>query len=411
MLGAAGVSVVVSSGDTGAQGFAYNCPIDMEDAHASWGATADLCADMQGSPAACGCAGNGLRLRKDARTCLLGTRTTLYDQADCAIMFEPECAALLTAHSNITSTDAGLLRVLAYGGPTLAPNGCSLNWLPHPFTLPDAGSWSLSSVFIPVTDCQCDAFPPLSSPDGSCILDAADPAATASMPLWRGMEDAPHYAMYPAASPFVTAVGATQLPASSQPSGTCDAPLSAADAASEVAASIRSGAGVTSGGGFSLVSPRPAYQDDAVSAYLDSATGLPPDNTFNRRGRAYPDVALNGHKYLIFESDSVTEVDGTSASAPALAAMITLLNDELLSLGATTLGFLNPLLYHLSVAAPDVFNDITSGDNRCTETSCCSYGFDSADGWDPVTGLGTVNFAALRREVLRLKGLSATTTA
>ena len=412
MLGAAGVSVVVSSGDTGAQGFAYNCPIDMEDEHAPWGATAELCADMQQeSGASCGCAGNGLRLRKGLQTCLLGTRITLYDQADCSILFEPECAALLSMHSNVTSTDAGLLRVLSYGGPTRAPNGCSLNWLPHPFNLPDAGGWSLSSVFIPVTDCACDAFPPLSSPDGSCVLEAADPAVGASMPQWRGMVDSPHYAMYPSASPYVTSVGATQLPSSSQPSGTCDAPLSAADAASEVAASIRSGAGVTSGGGFSLVSPRPAYQDAAVSAYLDSATGLPPAETFNGHGRAYPDVALNGHKYLIFESDGVTEVDGTSASAPAFAAMITLLNDELLSLGATPLGFLNPLLYHLQQASPDVFNDIGSGDNRCTETTCCSFGFDALEGgWDPVTGLGTVNFAALRREVLRLKGVVASAT-
>ena len=404
MLGAAGVSVVVSSGDTGAQGFAYNCPIDMEDTHAPWGATADLCADMEGAPQACGCAGNGLRLRKGLQTCLLGTRITLYDQSDCSIMFEPECAALLNAHSNITSTDAGLLRVLSYGGPTRAPNGCSLNWLPHPFNLPDAG-WSLSSVFMPVTDCECDAFPPLLSPDGSCTLDAADPVIGATMSQWRGMIDSPHYAMFPSASPYVTSVGATQLPSSSQPSGSCDAPLSAADAASEVAASIRSGADVTSGGGFSLVSPRPAYQDAAVSAYLDAATGLPPAGTFNSRGRAYPDVSMNGHKYLIFESDSVTEVDGTSASAPALSALITLLNDELLSLGATPLGFLNPLFYHLQTAAPDVFNDVQSGDNRCTETSCCRFGFDVQEGWDPVTGLGTVNFAALRREVLRLKGV------
>ena len=58
-----------------------------------------------------------------------------------------------------------------------------------------------------------------------------------------------------------------------------------------------------------------------------------------------------------------------------------------------------------------MFNDIGSGDNRCTETTCCSFGFDALEGgWDPVTGLGTVNFAALRREVLRLKGVVASAT-
>ena len=46
MLGAAGVSLLVSSGDTGAQGFAFNCPLDGADAHTPWGATRGLCADM-----------------------------------------------------------------------------------------------------------------------------------------------------------------------------------------------------------------------------------------------------------------------------------------------------------------------------------------------------------------------------
>ncbi len=42
-----------------------------------------------------------------------------------------------------------------------------------------------------------------------------------------------------------------------------------------------------------------------------------------------------------------TRVDGTSASSPAFAAMVTLLNDALLNANKPVLGFLNPLLYQV----------------------------------------------------------------
>lgn len=34
------------------------------------------------------------------------------------------------------------------------------------------------------------------------------------------------------------------------------------------------------------------------------------------------------------------------------------------------------------------------GSNRCTRFSCCQLGFDGAENgqWDPVTGLGTINY-------------------
>ena len=322
--------------------------------------------------------------------------------------------SLLHSLTNASLSDVGPLRILSRAGPSLAPNGCSLNHLPYPHFWPEAGpgihgsGWQLASALTPVTDCGCDSFPPVASPDGGdCVLEATDPVEAARSAYWsHGPTDSPFYPMFPAASPWVTSVGATQLPPDSAPSGACDAPLSQLDAQSEVAASLRSGSGVTSGGGFSMYSPQPEYQAGFVGEYLRTSGGLPPVGTFYPGGRGYPDVALNGHKYLIVAGNGVTEVDGTSASAPALAAMVTLLNDELLASGSTPLGFLNPLLYYLADAAPWVFNDVTSGDNRCAEASCCRLGFDAAPGWDPVTGLGTVNFAALRTEVLRLKGVT-----
>jgi hypothetical protein len=40
------------------------------------------------------------------------------------------------------------------------------------------------------------------------------------------------------------------------------------------------------------------------------------------------------------------------------------------------------------------FNLITSGNNKCTEEACCTYGYvvPSDGSWNPVTGLGTPNF-------------------
>ena len=43
--------------------------------------------------------------------------------------------------------------------------------------------------------------------------------------------------------------------------------------------------------------------------------------------------------------------------------------------------------------APETFQDITSGDNYCTEYVCSEkMGYRAAVGWDGVTGLGTPHF-------------------
>jgi len=38
--------------------------------------------------------------------------------------------------------------------------------------------------------------------------------------------------------------------------------------------------------------------------------------------------------------------------------------------------------------------DIIKGNNKCTAMGlvCCAQGFSAGEGWDPVTGLGSVNF-------------------
>lgn len=78
---------------------------------------------------------------------------------------------------------------------------------------------------------------------------------------------------------------------------------------------------------------------------------------------------------------------GTSAAAPAFAAMLTRINEERLAKGKSTVGFVNPVLYE----HPEAFRDVTVGSNP----GCGTDGFPVAGGWDPVTGLGTPRFEDL----------------
>eukprot|EP00127_Corallochytrium_limacisporum_P002102 Clim_evm1s106 gene=Clim_evmTU1s106 len=169
---------------------------------------------------------------------------------------------------------------------------------------------------------------------------------------------------FPASSPYVTAVGGT-------------------DGASKGWAH--------SGGGFSNQFARMHYQNDQVTAYLDSSISFPPSNQFNTTGRAFPDISGFSTYYEIIYEGSPVLLDGTSCSTPTVAGIVTLLNDVSIANGGSTLGFLNPLLYQMAVDKPQAFTDIVSGKNP---DSPCS-GFNAAPGWDPVTGLGTPNFPAM----------------
>ncbi|KZT03971.1 family S53 protease [Laetiporus sulphureus 93-53] len=169
---------------------------------------------------------------------------------------------------------------------------------------------------------------------------------------------------FPSGCPFVTSVGATiNLP-------------------TEEGASFSSG-------GFSNYWPQPSYQASAVSAYL-SALGSNDTGLYNVSGRAYPDVAAYGSQFEIYTGGALTIVSGTSCSTPTFAAVIALLNDELINAGKNALGFLNPWLYANSGA----LNDVATGNNlACSDGST---GFYAAAGWDPVTGLGTPNYSSLK---------------
>ncbi|KAI4845208.1 subtilisin-like protein, partial [Aureobasidium sp. EXF-8846] len=185
---------------------------------------------------------------------------------------------------------------------------------------------------------------------------------------------------FPSTCPYVTSVGATM------------------DFNPEVVAYHSSG--FASGGGFSDLFPRPAYQDKAVKAYLKTL-GNRDSAYFNASGRAYPDIAGQGSYFATVWNGTDTLVSGTSASTPLIAAIIALVNDALIAGGKPTLGFLNPWLYKKGYRA---FTDITSGSAvGCSEIGD-GKGFPAVEGWDPVTGFGTPKF----RDLIHLLGVHGT---
>jgi tripeptidyl-peptidase-1 len=206
---------------------------------------------------------------------------------------------------------------------------------------------------------------------------------------------------YPAASPYVTAVGATQITKASGVAKLPNPPAgckkqNCASAGTEVAVSFDQ-AGFASGGGFSWVAAQPSYQTQAVGSYLSSGITLPPAAMYNAKGRGYPDVAAFGSQVLEEES-GIQPVGGTSCSAPIFSGLMAILNGYVNQKTGKPLGFLNPFLYKMALAQPSTFTDITVGDNKCTEDGCrktCN-GFDAAKGWDPVTGLGTPVFSEMQ---------------
>ena len=159
----------------------------------------------------------------------------------------------------------------------------------------------------------------------------------------------------PASDPLVLAVGGTILTANPK-SG----------------AYISETAWPDSGGGFSHLFVRPAYQDGVA--------GIP-------EMRGVPDVAGDaaeaGGMALVFTEDgraSLHSPPGTSNSAPMWGGLVALADQH----ARRDLGFINLAIYNIvpSSSYHSAFHDIT------TDTAGTN-GYPATPGWDPVTGWGT----------------------
>ena len=174
--------------------------------------------------------------------------------------------------------------------------------------------------------------------------------------------DGKPHADFPASSPFAVACGGTKLIGTK------------AKISSEVVWN-EGNRGGASGGGVSVSFAPPAYQSGAKVP--KSPRGTP--------GRGVPDVAGNADPatgYRVVVNQTWTPIGGTSAVAPLWAGLVALLNQRLASAGLPNAGFMNPTLY----AHPEVFRDITSGNNDI-DGSLKKYS--ATRGWDPCTGLGS----------------------
>jgi len=202
--------------------------------------------------------------------------------------------------------------------------------------------------------------------------------------------------------PHVTTVGATRISAAATPACQENPAGAGCNVIGEVSASYDLGIYWTTGGGFSNIFPTPSYQQAAVSNYLSTAQ-LPPSAWFNSTGRAYPDVSAVGHYLVIVDGGEIEAIDGTSASAPIFAGLISLINEERIDAGKSSLGFLNPWLYSLSSTG---FYDVTVGDTTYCEgpelADCCNTSFVATTGWDAASGLGTPIFPVLLKSAIAL---------
>ena len=102
------------------------------------------------------------------------------------------------------------------------------------------------------------------------------------------------------------------------------------------------------GGGISAIWSRPSWQEGA---------GVPPGNM-----RLTPDVSLTASVhdgYLMEQNGSLYISGGTSASAPAFAGLMAIINQHT----GTANGNPDASLYALASSAPSVYHDVTAGSN------------------------------------------------
>ena len=203
----------------------------------------------------------------------------------------------------------------------------------------------------------------------------------------------------PASSPYVTAVGGTNLVLSKQ---------------NRIKEEVVWNDSVLTpwggGGGSSLISPRTPWWQTGIDRYGP--------------GRKVPDIAaladlIPGYAFYCTASSCLSpdqkvrgwgSVGGTSAAAPLMAAGVALANQHAAKQGQRDLGFLNPLLYQLGADGKTrlgAFTDVVKGNNDLGRAlppeagggkplGCCEAktGYDWASGWGSLKLPGLAQLAA-----------------
>jgi subtilase family serine protease len=140
-----------------------------------------------------------------------------------------------------------------------------------------------------------------------------------------------------------------------------------------------------SGGGFSQLFARPAYQGGVPG--IGATRGIP-DVSADASDRTGVAVLFSTGT-----QDTIQSHGGTSASAPIWAALIALADQY----AGRHLGFINPAIYQIArgLYYRQAFHDITTGNNTVRFPPITVTGYRAAPGWDPVTGWGSPNAQVL----------------
>lgn len=174
----------------------------------------------------------------------------------------------------------------------------------------------------------------------------------------------------PAADPLVLSVGGTALTIGSQ----------TGSYVGETAwnQGVRGGGNFASGGGFSGLFARPAYQ-----------AGVPGTGA----NRGVPDVAGDAATGIALARDAgggsydLLSAGGTSAATPLWGGLMA----DADQLAGHDLGVVNPALYRIARGPRygQAFHDVTTGNNTVDLNGVTYPGYQAGPGWDPVTGLGS----------------------
>jgi hypothetical protein len=180
---------------------------------------------------------------------------------------------------------------------------------------------------------------------------------------------------FPSDSPDITQAGATTL-TTTGPGG------------SYVSETVWNwGGGIGSSGGVSTYYRIPTWQQGVSMLTNQGSTTM----------RNIPDVALVGDNvYVTYNGGSSGIFGGTSCAAPLWAAYIALVNQQAVTGGRPTVGFINPAIYPIGKGNSyhSNFHDTTTG-NNFTSTSPKKYsavtGYDLCTGWGAPLGTALID--------------------
>jgi len=211
---------------------------------------------------------------------------------------------------------------------------------------------------------------------------------------------------WPASDPLVTGVGGTYL--CTDPNNTTNRVVDSKDPPTRCINNpgVEEVGWIGSGGGFSHIFSKPAYQNalPTGSTKIDTMRGVPDVGLQASAGTGaliYLSLPPDGQSGLICGTAPCStgwyDIGGTSLSCPQWAGMVAIADQ----LNGGGLGLINPALYKIGADparyASD-FYDVTKGNNQADPSI---PGYPATTGWDPVTGLGTPNAAHLLPDLVK----------